>query len=525
MARRTDAVPTERRPLEASALLLTWVIVLMAVPANLVVAPLGAAGTPAQILGLAAAAWWLAAQLDRSRTTLRPAQPVRTATGIFVLAMMAAYVAGVTRPIEAPELSSADRGLLLVVSWWGLAVLAGDGFPSRARLDGVLHWLVWAAGAAGVLGLVQYVTGQAIVDQISFPGLSANTTLTSVYGRNGFVRAAGTSTHPIEFGVLLVMVLPLALHYALSGTGRSRFARWWPVVTIGAAIPITMSRSAVLGLIVVLAILLPSWPARRRWWTGAVVVAGLLAVYVSVPGWLGTMARLFTGISEDDSAQSRTDSYGLAFSFIGQNPVFGRGLATFLPSYRILDNQYLGLLVETGVVGTVAFLGLVATALGLAWKMSRLLPEPADRGLARALMAAIGAAALAFATFDAFGFPQVAGVLFFSIGCVTALRRFSSAGGPGVAGDSVVLTGNVDLGPVRPAAGTRASAPRRVAPPAVEAPAPDEQAPTPDGDDAPERAPLEVPAGAPASTGAAPQPATVRRTSAWPTRTTGPEGP
>ena len=95
------------------------------------------------------------------------------------------------------------------------------------------------------------------------------------------------------------------------------------------------------------------------------------------------MIRLFTGISQDDSALSRTDSYDLAAQFIERSPVFGRGLSTFLPSYRILDNQYLGLLIETGVVGTAAFLALLTTALVVAYRMSVRLPGPVRLGRAR----------------------------------------------------------------------------------------------------------------------------------------------
>jgi O-antigen ligase len=135
------------------------------------------------------------------------------------------------------------------------------------------------------------------------------------------------------------------------------------------------------------------------------------------------MLRLFTGISEDASARSRTDSYALAFEFVGQHPVFGRGLSTFLPRYRILDNQYLGLLIEAGIVGLVAFLALLVTALVVALRLSRTLPDPSDRGLARSLMATIACAALSCLTFDVFGFPQVSGMLFFAIGAIGVLIR------------------------------------------------------------------------------------------------------
>ncbi|WP_448631435.1 O-antigen ligase family protein [Cellulomonas soli] len=179
----------------------------------------------------------------------------------------------------------------------------------------------------------------------------------------------------------------------------------------------------------------------------AAVVAGFGAVYVAIPGMLGTMLRLFTGISQDDSALSRTDSYDLALQFIERSPVFGRGFSTFLPSYRILDNQYLGLLIEAGVVGTLAFLALLVTALVVAFRLSSALPETVDRSLARALAACIAAAGLALATFDAFGFPQVAGVLFFAIGCVTALRRLTAASL--AAHRAATASGPLSVGPPR----------------------------------------------------------------------------
>jgi len=412
-----------RRPFDAVVLLTIYLAALFVIPANLVVGPLGAAGTPALLIGLAAGGWWLGAQLDRSRATLTPAQPIRRAMMIFVIAVVASYVAGTTRPIEGIEVAAADRGLLIVFSWLGILLLTGDGVPTLARLETLLRRLVAAGGVVATLGIVQFLTGLALIDRLSIPGLSANNALTSVYNRNGFVRAAGTSTHPIEFGVLLAMVLPIALHFALAPSSRSRVRRWFPVAAIAVAVPVTVSRSAFIGVLVVLAILLPSWPRRRRRRAYAAIAVLLAAVYVGVPGLLGTMIRLFTGISGDNSARSRTDSYSLAWQFITHNPFFGRGISTFLPKYRILDNQYLGLTIETGFVGLGAFLLVLATGVTLAVKIRRTALDPGVRSLALALMATVVAAGVSYATFDAFGFTQVASLTFFVLGSIAALHR------------------------------------------------------------------------------------------------------
>ena len=50
-----------------------------------------------------------------------------------------------------------------------------------------------------------------------------------------------------------------------------------------------------------------------------------MAVFVAVPGMLGSVVKLFTGIGDDRSALSRTDSYPLAWEFIGRAPMSAAG--------------------------------------------------------------------------------------------------------------------------------------------------------------------------------------------------------
>jgi O-antigen ligase len=311
--------------------------------------------------------------------------------------------------------------------------------------------VVAGAAVAAIVGLLQFVTGSSFVDQISIPGLTQNSVVSGVFDRNGFSRAAGTSTHPIEFGVLLTMVLPVALHLALNDTRRGTVRRWFPVAAIGAAVPVTMSRSALLGLALVLLVLLPTWPKRRRRWTYASLALGFGGVYVAVPGMLGTMTRLFTGIAADNSAQSRVDSYSIALHYIALDPLFGRGFGTFQPRYHILDNQYLGMVVEIGLVGAATFIGLLASGAVVAARMARRLPMPADRSLAVSLAAGLASAAAAAATFDALGFPQVAGSVFLYLGLIAALSRLTSPGTEARAAEAVSVDRLAAGDPVRQA--------------------------------------------------------------------------
>ena len=423
LARRDDVAElTGRRP-DAASLLRLWAAVLLLIPAKLVFAPLGSAGSPAQMLGMAGAFWWLTSRVATRLGRSHGFRPVQAAMAAFSFTCLVSYLIATTRPIEGVELSAADRGMLVVLSWAGVLLLAGDGITTRARLDDVLRVVVAGGAVAALVGLLQFTTGTSFIDRISIPGLSQNSAVNGVFARNGFSRAAGTSTHPIEFGVLLTMVLPLALHLALHDPRRGPVRRWFPVVAIGAAIPVTMSRSALLGLALVLLIVLPTWPKTRRRWAYTFLIGGFGAVYVAVPGLLGTMLRLFTGIAGDNSALSRVNSYDIAWHYIGLSPLFGRGFGTFLPRYHILDNQYLGMAVETGLVGVLAFIGVIATGLVVAFRMYRRVPALADRSLAISLAGGLASSTAAAATFDALGFPQVAGAPFLYLGLVAALSR------------------------------------------------------------------------------------------------------
>ena len=416
-----------RRGIDAVTVLSGYIVLLMAVPAQLVFAPLGGAGSPAQVLGLGALVWWASTRLLPQRSGTGRARQLRRALLLFAAAVLLSYVAANIRPLDAVESRAADRGLLILGSWCGLLLLTTDGVATRDRLDNLLRRLTLGGGLLASLGILQSFTGLAFTNYIHVPGLSANSAYGVVMNSRGFARPAGTALHPIEFGVVLTMILPLALHYALEMPTGGIVRRWFPVAAIALAVPISISRSAILGAVVVLVMLMPTWPSRRRR-TAYVSLVGLFAVvYVTVPGLLGTLKGLFGGISSDSSALSRTGSYQLAGQFIARAPVTGRGFSTFLPSYRILDNQYLGILIELGVVGLAAVLLLFLSGVLTARAVRQDSRDPVTRQLAQSVAASIAAGCLSFALFDAFSFPMVSGLMFLMLGLAGALRELDGA--------------------------------------------------------------------------------------------------
>jgi O-antigen ligase len=411
---------------DAVTALTTFLVALIVIPSDLIVGPLGSAGTPAQVIGMALFAGWLIGAVGRGSTARVPRDPVRICAWLFALAVTISYVGANLRSMMSDEARSADAGMLLICAWLGVVLMGMDRIPSRERLDVLLRRLVLLAGALAGLGLLQFATKLPYTNYLQIPGLATNHTLDSVYGRNGLTRPAGTAVHPIEFGAVLTMALPIALHYAFVDVHRSVLRRWYPVLAIAFAVPISISRSAIVSVAVALCFVMPMWSPRVRRRAYTAIAAILAAVYVMVPGLIGTITALFTGISTDSSTKSRTGSWSLAAEFISRTPFFGRGFLTFLPAYRILDDQYLGILIELGLVGLIAFLALLVSGIADGLRLRRTGASGIDGSLGVALAGAVASALASFAMFDAFSFPMAAGLIFVILGCVGALRRLAT---------------------------------------------------------------------------------------------------
>lgn len=408
---------------DAVTVLTAYALALIAIPSRLVFGPLGGAGSPATVVGLGCLMWWSLAQASRPLPTTFGWQPVRAGAIGFALAVLMSFIAACIRPIDPSEFRSATLALVLLCGWLGVLLVANDGICDTERLLAIVRRLVALGAAMAALGITQFVTHQTLVDRVSIPGLVANHTGFSLTMREGFTRPAGTATHPIEYGAVVTMMLPLALALAMGDRRRTALRRWLPVALMGICVPLSISRSALLASAVGTAIMVVSWPRRARRRASIVLMIGSVVVYLTIPGMLGSLLGLFTGIGGDSSAQSRTGSYAIASEFISRSPAFGRGFQTFLPSYRILDNQYLGMLIEIGFVGLLTFLALVASAMKAARDTRRYADSEPIRQLGQGLLGAVAAGAVTLALFDALSFPMSAGMFFLVLGLAGGARR------------------------------------------------------------------------------------------------------
>ena len=402
----SEEVPGRRHDYDGVSLLTVYLFLLVALPQRLVFAPMGGAGSPAVLVGLVCLAWWTYHQVRRPEPTGAGRQPVRTALFLLLGSVGVSYVVAMSRSIDAEESSTAQVGTIILLSWAGVLLVANDGIISRERFDVFLRRMVFFGAALAALGLFQFISGRIWVDALSIPGLSTAQSLGDFTSRGSFDRPPGTALHAIEFGAVLTMVLPLAINVALTDGRRSLVRRAAPALLISAAIVVSLTRSALVCAAVALLVLAVAWtPAVRR--SAAVLIpAFFVLVFLTIPGMIATITTMFTGISDDTSATSRVDSYAIAGEFIQRSPMLGRGFSTFLPKYRILDNQYLLLIIEVGFVGLASMLALLITAMTCSRGVRRMSSDPVVQQSGQGLMAAVAAGAVGLALYDGTGFPS-----------------------------------------------------------------------------------------------------------------------
>lgn len=417
----------DRSKRDAVTWLTVYLVMVFGFSARLVFSPAGAIGTPA--LGVGAIITWLywLQKTSGSDELDRDWQPVRVAVVVCMLWMLTSTSAAYARPLSDLEISGSTREVIRLVIYAGTALVAADAITTRARLDTLLRRLVFAASFLSLMGIAQFITGTDVTAYFRPPGLTvSHETVTGI--RSSFNRPFGTALHPIELGVVLSLVLPLAIHFARfepRGTRRQRAVA--AAIVIACGIPMSLSRSGIIALAVAMITLSTIWTWRERA-NAAVMATGFLAVmYATIPGLLGTIVALFENSDTDPSVQNRIARIPQMLELFGERPLFGRGFGTYnIEDYFLLDNEYFVTAIEVGLLGLAVVIAVLLTGVFLARGVRHRGGDLATRHLGQCIASGLLAAMATMYTFDAFYFHVYSSVLFLLLGCAGALWRLES---------------------------------------------------------------------------------------------------
>lgn len=406
-------------------LLIVFLALQFLIPARLVISGMGSVGRPSVAWGLLLAFLWVVAAF-RPLSLPRGAQPIRWALCLFLAVQLVGYATGYGRLLPVIEARSADRWLIYITSMVAVGLTVVDGIKSREQLDRLLKAVIGFASVMAAAGTLQYFRIVDVTRYIQVPGLGRNSDLigVGVRGDGGFARVAGTATHYIEFGVVLALILPLALHYAFHAPRGRRVLQWALVGLIAGSIPFSISRAAIVTVAVTTVLMFAVWKWRIRY---NAIVLGVVAggiFHVINRGLLGTIKSLFSNVDNDPSIQGRLGDQAYVMAMFAERPLLGRGAGTVMPSrYILLDNQFFGMLLAGGLLGIFGFVALFAAAYMVARSIRLRAPHEESRHLGQALAAGTAGAFVASGTFDSLAFPTFTGVLFILVGATGALWR------------------------------------------------------------------------------------------------------
>ena len=401
-----------------------WAFLLLFVALAPKIAVAGVPGNPTPIriddlvVGAAVVLWLFGLRLARRGTAGEP--PPSPASFFLALYWIAAAVstlvgiAALTTPALTGLLHAGrlvEYGLLYFFFYAAIAPQELDAFVEVVATSVLLVFVIWAG---------QHWTRVPMNDLDPSPWATLYPTFSASYDFGGFV------------------MLSTVLLYAVWTVGARRRAWTTAALVAGAWLTINSeSRISLVGLVIVVAI---DIVLRARWWAAAGLTAMLAAAtpllmrsakmrrlaggafLVATTFQLGAIQQVIAG---DPSLALRMRNWRLAVEHWMDRPFVGDGLGGYLSYARqydlpgSIDGWYLRVLADTGVVGLVAFLLLLAA---LVWMLARRVPLEADplrRAIVYGAALAVTAAAVSALLVDTFVSYKIMGAFWTIVACGT----------------------------------------------------------------------------------------------------------
>ena len=230
--------------------------------------------------------------------------------------------------------AAADRWLLTLIGVSGIVLVIGKSLRSMGQVARAVRALSVGATICALVAIFQFITITDPMDLVraAMIGWSENGGSAAFQARPPFMRVSGSTFHPIELGVVSTMILPpvrLAISVLRYGV-RRRWILWIETILIGFAAVITISRSAILSLLMVVLIFIPTLPKVARRWAFLVTPCCIAAVFLVLPGFMTTITEAFGAGINDPSISTRVDDYPKVKAIVAANPWTGIGPGAYV---------------------------------------------------------------------------------------------------------------------------------------------------------------------------------------------------
>ncbi|MEI6498877.1 MAG: O-antigen ligase family protein [bacterium] len=246
----------------------------------------------------------------------------------------------------------------------------------RAKVEGII---IFVSVLVSLFGIYQFI-GDSLGLSMGFTGLRIQYTKIVM----GFPRIQSVALEPLYFSNYLLVPTFLVIKNYLLREGRKNYWSLSILFLFLVNIILGISRGAYLALIfsflILFAFIVYSYFKKDGNYLKKLM--GIIAVLLIAIVFSVLMVRVFNGHKATDnfsghatvddtqtgsSVPGRLDGYKIAFKLFEKKPIFGDGVASFGPltvgsekdleqyGYGIVNNEYLEILTETGIVGFALF--------------------------------------------------------------------------------------------------------------------------------------------------------------------------
>ena len=377
---------------------------------------------------------WGAALLVDPRVRFR-----RTGFEGPLLVIFASIVGSIiANPDRVAELTSpVQKDLTFFISFVLVLYMTTSVIRRLDNIDYLVMTLVGGGAVVAFFSIIEASTGINVFNHLNRvipflqPGAQGEPEAFLKFGSSK-LRVFGSAQHPIALSAAFVMLAPLGLYLARRYGQR----RWWLCVTLlVAGCASTVSRTGIMMFVIVAGVFLWLRPKEtRKMWP--VLIPALIVIKLVLPGTLGAIKNSFMPagglVAEQQSmpgasGSGRLADLGPALNEWKQKPLVGEGFGTRVvdgtgpgPRANILDNEWLGTLLEIGALGFFGWLWFFARVVRRLGKEAK--EDDSERGwLLVSIAASVAAFAVGMFTYDAFSFIQVTFLMFVLVGLGASL--------------------------------------------------------------------------------------------------------
>lgn len=359
--------------------------------------------------------------------------PIHAAIGVFVLVAFLSVLVNGDALTHALLIKDTIKQLLLLCSYVAFFMVVTTTVRAT-EIRAFLNYTLILAVITALGTLVEFrfhynpfyqLSGQIFPASLFKVGQAYSSGLVDEIGRTVIL---GPGEVGLEVASMLAMAIPIAVVGLLHAeTRKARILYGLAACAILAAGLSTDEKTSLvaplIGIVSVIAFR-PRFASRLL----PLAVVMVIAAHALAPGALGSVTEQFSGsrLGAVGTTQHRQDGYDAIRPLVWSNPVLGMGYGSYNGVLnRILDNQMLDNLINTGVVGEVVYVMMPLVVVGTAFPLIRRRRHIYSRDALAA-----GVCAIVFLTvsiiFDDMSFPHVPYIFLTSAAFVAVLYQQST---------------------------------------------------------------------------------------------------